>query len=97
MVAYHWWLSFRPTDLEHYCEFEVSLEWVMFISFLLVFFLSNGQKILLWYAHQASMNKAPGLPLTVGLMGELGENNKMGRKVAAEGFKGPALDPPARG
>jgi hypothetical protein len=44
VVAYHWWLSFRPTDLEHYCKFEVSLEQVMFIALLLVFFLSNGQK-----------------------------------------------------
>ena len=69
----------------------------MFIPFLLVFFLSNGQKFLLWYAHQASVNKAPGLPLTVGLMGELVENNKMGCEVAAEGFEGPALDPSARG
>ncbi len=43
------------------------------------------------------MNKAPGLPLTVGLMGELIKNNKMGHEVAAEGFKGPALDPSARG
>jgi hypothetical protein len=43
------------------------------------------------------MNKAPGLPLTVGLMGELVENNKMRCKVAAEGFKGPALDPSAKG
>ncbi len=43
------------------------------------------------------MNKAPGLPLTVGLMGELVENNKMGREVAAEGFKGPALDPSTKG
>ena len=47
--------------------------------------------------HQASVNKAPGLPLTVGLMGELVKNNKMGRKVAAEGFKGPALDPIPQG
>ncbi len=39
------------------------------------------------------MNEAPGLPLTVGLMGELVENNELGRKVAAEGFKGPALNP----
>jgi hypothetical protein len=44
VVAYHWWLSFRPTDLERYCKFEVSLERVMFIRFLLVFFLSNRQK-----------------------------------------------------
>jgi hypothetical protein len=43
------------------------------------------------------VNEAPGLPLTVGLMGELVKNNKMGRKVAAEGFKGPALDPSTKG
>ncbi len=39
------------------------------------------------------MNEALGLPLTVGLMGELVKNIKLGRKVTAEGFKGPALDP----
>ncbi len=43
------------------------------------------------------MNKAPGLPLTVGLMGELVKNNELGRKVAAEGFKGPTLDPSSKG
>jgi hypothetical protein len=43
------------------------------------------------------MNKAPGLPLTVGLMGELVKNNGLGRKVAADGFEGPALDPSADG
>jgi hypothetical protein len=43
------------------------------------------------------VNKAPGLPLSVGLMGELVMNNELGRKVAAEGFKGPALDPFAEG
>ncbi len=43
------------------------------------------------------MNETPGLPLTVGLMGELIKNNKLGREVAAEGFKGPALDPSAKG
>jgi hypothetical protein len=42
VVAYHRWLSFHPTDLERYRKFEVSLERVMFIAFLLVFFLSNG-------------------------------------------------------
>ncbi len=42
VVAYHWRLSFHPTDLGRYCEFEVSLELVMFITLLLVFFLSNG-------------------------------------------------------
>jgi hypothetical protein len=39
------------------------------------------------------MNEALGLPLTVGLMGEHVENNGLGREVAAEGFKGSALDP----
>jgi hypothetical protein len=43
--------------------------------------------------HLASVNKTPGLPLTVGLMVELVKNNKLGREVAAEGFEGPALDP----
>jgi hypothetical protein len=43
------------------------------------------------------VNKAPGLPLTVGLMGELAENKEVGRMVAAEGFEGPALDPSAKG
>ncbi len=43
------------------------------------------------------MNEAPGLPLTVGLMGELVKNKELGCEVAGEGFKGPALDPPAKG
>ncbi len=34
VVAYHWWLLFRPMDLEHYREFEVSLERVMFMGIL---------------------------------------------------------------
>jgi hypothetical protein len=43
------------------------------------------------------MYEAPGLPLTLGLMGELVKNNELGHKVAAEGFKGPALDPSTEG
>ncbi len=43
------------------------------------------------------MNEAPGLPLTVDLMGELIENKELGCKVAAEVFKGPGLDPSAKG
>jgi hypothetical protein len=39
------------------------------------------------------MNKAPGLPLTIGLMRELVKNAELGHKVAAEGFAGPTLDP----
>jgi hypothetical protein len=42
------------------------------------------------------MNKALGLPLTAGLMGELVKNKELGRKVAAEGFRRPALDPSAK-
>jgi hypothetical protein len=97
VVTYCWWLSFRPTHLEGYCKFEVSLEWVMFVALLLVFFLSNGWKFQLWYAHQASVNEARGLPLNVGLIGELIKNNGLGCEVAAEGFKGPALDPSTKG
>ncbi len=41
------------------------------------------------------MNVAPGLPLTIGLMGELVEKKELRRKVAGEGFEGPALDPSA--
>jgi hypothetical protein len=37
--AYCWWLLFRPTDLEHYRKFEVSLEWVKFFACLLVSFV----------------------------------------------------------
>ncbi len=47
--------------------------------------------------HQASVKEAPGVPLTIDLMGELAKNKKVGRLVAAEGFKGPALDPSAEG
>jgi hypothetical protein len=43
------------------------------------------------------MNKAPGLPLTVSLMGEFVENKELGRKVAAERFDGPSLDLSAKG
>ncbi len=43
------------------------------------------------------MNKALGLLLTFGLMGELVENKELGRKVVAEGFEGPALDPSNKG
>jgi hypothetical protein len=43
------------------------------------------------------MNEAPGLSLTISLMGELVKNKEVGREVAAEGFKGPGLDPSAKG
>ncbi len=38
VVAYHWWLSFRPTELERYCEF-ISLVWVMYLARLFIFFV----------------------------------------------------------
>ena len=47
--------------------------------------------------HRANVNKAPGLPLTIDLMGELVENKEVGHLVAAEGFEGPALNPSAKG
>ncbi len=50
-----------------------------------------------WYARQANINKAPGLPLIVDCMGELIEDNELGCEVAAEGFKGPGLDPSNKG
>jgi hypothetical protein len=43
------------------------------------------------------VNEAPGLSLTIGLMGELIKNNKLGRKVAAKGFKRPTLYPSTEG
>ncbi len=39
------------------------------------------------------MNEAPGLPLTIGLMGEHVKNNELGQEVVAKVFKVPALDP----
>ncbi len=43
------------------------------------------------------MNEAPGLLLTIGLMGEVVKNEEVGHVVPAEGFKGPALDPSTKG
>ncbi len=37
--AYCWWLLFRPTNLERYCRFEVSLERVKFFAHLLISFV----------------------------------------------------------
>jgi hypothetical protein len=39
VVAYHWWLSFRPTELGRYCEFKVSLVWVMYLPRSFIFFV----------------------------------------------------------
>ncbi len=50
-----------------------------------------------WYAHQANINEAPGLPLIVDQMGELVEDNGLGCEVVAEGFEGPGLDPSYEG
>jgi hypothetical protein len=43
------------------------------------------------------VNKALGLPLTMGLSRELVKNAELGCEVAAEGFNGPALDPFTQG
>jgi hypothetical protein len=39
VCAYHWWLLFCLTDLERYCEFEVSLVRVMIFARLLISFV----------------------------------------------------------
>ncbi len=39
VLAYHWWLSFHPTDLERYREFKISLVRVMYIACLLISFV----------------------------------------------------------
>jgi hypothetical protein len=39
VVAYHWWLSFRPMELKRYCKFKVSLVWVMYIACSLISFV----------------------------------------------------------
>jgi hypothetical protein len=44
-----------------------------------------------------NINEAPGLPLIVDQMGELIKDNGLGCEVAAEGFKGPGLDPSNEG
>jgi hypothetical protein len=43
------------------------------------------------------VNEALGLPFLVDLMRELVKNKELGRKVAAEGFEGPALEPSTEG
>ncbi len=43
------------------------------------------------------MNKALGLLLTIGLIGELVKNNELEGEVAAEGFNWPTLDPFTKG
>ena len=37
MRTYRWWLLFRPMELEHYCEFKVSLVQVMYLARLFIF------------------------------------------------------------
>ncbi len=91
VVAYQGWLLFCPADLEHFCEFEVSSAGNV-TNHSHMPFCSNRIKFQHWCAHQANVNEAPGLPLIINHMGELIEDNGLGRKVAAEGFEGPGLD-----
>jgi hypothetical protein len=72
VVAYQRWLSFCPADLEHFCEFEVSLFSAGNVTdHSRMLFCSSGIKYQRWYARQANVNKAPGLPLIVDHMKEL--------------------------
>ncbi len=64
----------------------------MYPACLRMLFCSYEMKFKHWYAHQVNINKAPCLPSIVNSVGDLADN-KLGRKVAAEGFKGPGLDP----
>ncbi len=98
VVAYQRWLSFCPADLERFCEFEVScFNAGNVTNHSHMPFCSNGIKFQHWYAHQVNVNEAPGLPLIINHMGEHIEDNRLGREVAAEGFKGPGLDPSHEG
>jgi hypothetical protein len=54
---------FCPADLEHFCEFEVSFFSADNVTkHSRMPFCSNGMKYQHWYAHQANVNEAPGLP-----------------------------------
>ncbi len=93
VVSYQRRLSFCPADLERFCEFEVSFFGAGNVTdHSHMPFCSNGIKFQHWYAHQANVNEASGLPLILNHMGELVEDKGLGRKVAAEGFEGPGLD-----
>ncbi len=84
---------FARQTLSIFCEFEVSFSSAGNVTdHSHMPFCPNGIKFQRWYAHQANVNEAPGLPLIVNHMGELVEDNRLGCKVAAEGFKGPGLD-----
>jgi hypothetical protein len=37
VIAYCWWLLFRPTELERYCKFKVSLVRIMYLTRLYIF------------------------------------------------------------
>jgi hypothetical protein len=96
--VYQCWLLFYPADLERFCEFEVSFFSAGNVTnHSHMLFCSNGLKFQHWYAHQANVNEAPGLPLIFNHMGELVEDNELGCKVAAEGFKWPGLDQSHKG
>ncbi len=70
---------------------------VMYPARLRMPLCSNGLKFQRWYAHQANINEAPGLPLIVNHIRELVKNNGLGCDVAAEGFNRPGLDPSTKG
>jgi hypothetical protein len=98
VVAYQRWLLFCLADLERFCESEVSFFSAGNVTGQsCIPFCFNEIKYQCWYAHQANVNEAPGLPLIVDHMGELVENNVLGRTVADAGFEGPGLDPSSGG
>jgi hypothetical protein len=82
MRAYHWWLLFHPMDLERYCEFDVSLERVIFYAHLLISFVLTDKKLALVRA-SGNYERSTGSPV----------DHWSNGRACAEGFKGPALDP----
>jgi hypothetical protein len=63
MRTYRWWLSFRPTDLECYRKFEVSLERVMFYAHLLILFVLRDKKKLALVRASGKYERSTGSPV----------------------------------
>ncbi len=95
MLAYHHWLLFCPEEAALFCKFVVSKSVSLFLIMMKMFHQEFTQR---WYAYQAKIKQAPGLPLTTGLNG-FEVSYKLGReiatKMAVDGFVAPVLNPNA--
>ncbi len=63
ICAYHCWLLFRPTVLERYCKFEVSLERVMFHADLLISFVLMDNYFLALVRASGKHEQSSGFPV----------------------------------